>query len=138
MLGGGPVTLRRSQRALFTRVKGSTKQDDHNDETRVQREIIDYNEQLQDFQTDIGQLPDLCPTVSETRKRAINVARIIADNHHLRTFFLKTKTLPIHELSKQSSACQEVIHKYPQYITAITLLFIKDYQHIMDCLQLDI
>lgn len=100
-------------------------------------EIKHYTEKLKEYDTEISQLPDLSPTDLGTRKNAMKVARIITQNHHLREFFLKTKTLPMHELVKLQLVCEEVIHNYPQYITAMTLLFMMDYQHLRTCLRLD-
>lgn len=138
ILGGGTFMFRRLHLPLFKKVNVSTAKHYCDDDITMRRhDITQYTQNLKDYQIEVSRLPDLSPTESDARQNAINVARIVAENHRLRALFLETKTLPIHQLVKHASVCKDVIENYPQYITAMTVLFLRDYPHLTNCLRLD-
>lgn len=94
-------------------------------------EILHYKEQLKEYNIDLMQLPERSPKHTDARQNAVQIARMLVNNTHLRSLFLEKRKLPINELMKHVTVSRKTIERHRMYIVAIALLLIEDYQ----CLQ---
>ena len=93
------------------------------------REISHFKSRLKDFGIEFSQLA-ACTPKEENRLQAIQVAEEIAADPEMRNYFLTWKRLPL--LHEEKSQVQKLTMKRQrEYITALTLIFIENYQVLM-------
>jgi RNA polymerase sigma factor len=94
------------------------------------REITHFKSRLKDFGIEFSQLAASTPQEPENRLQAIQVAEEIAGDPEMRNYFLTWKRLPL--LHDEKSQRQKLTMKRQrEYITALTLIFIENYQVLM-------
>jgi RNA polymerase sigma factor len=94
------------------------------------REISHFKSRLKDFGIEFSQLAASTPKEPVNRLQAIQVAEEIAGDPEMRNYFLTWKRLPL--LHDEKSQRQKLTMKRQrEYITALTLIFIENYQVLM-------
>jgi len=107
-------------------------------ESSLRREEIQhYKEKLKEFQIDLLELPDISPKHADARQNAISVALIVVKDAELRNSFLEKKRLPMKELMKQVEVSRKTVERNRNYIVAVILLLMEDYQYLQSYLQLE-
>ncbi|MCM3718728.1 hypothetical protein [Fictibacillus phosphorivorans] len=93
-------------------------------------EITHFKSRLKDFGIEFSQLAVSTPKETENRLQAIQVAEEIAADPEMRNYFLTWKRLPLlHD--EQSQVQKLTMKRQREYITALTLIFIENYQVLM-------
>jgi hypothetical protein len=83
-----------------------------------------------EFGIDFSQLVASSPRDDHHRIQAIRLAEEIAKNPEMRSYFLTWKRLPL--LHDQKSQQQKLtMKKQREYITALTLIFVENYQVLL-------
>jgi RNA polymerase sigma factor len=94
------------------------------------REISHFKSRLKDFGIEFSQLAASTPREPENRLQAIKVAEEIAGDPEMRNYFLTWKRLPL--LHDERTLHQKLtMKKQREYITALTLIFIENYQVLL-------
>ncbi|WP_162264992.1 RNA polymerase sigma-I factor [Aneurinibacillus sp. XH2] len=100
-------------------------------------EILHYRERLREFDIELEELPEYTPRHADARKNMIHIARMIADNKKLREAFLEKKKIPVKYLLQFISFSRKTVERNRNYIVAITLIFIENYQYLRSYIQVD-
>lgn len=107
-------------------------------ESSLRREEIQhYKEKLEEFHIDLQELPEISPKHADARQNAISVASIVARDVELRNSFLDKKRLPMKELMKRVEVSRKTVERNRNYIVAVILLLMEDYQYLQSYLQLE-
>jgi RNA polymerase sigma factor len=100
-------------------------------------EILHYRERLLEFDIELEALPEYTPRHVDARNNMISIARMIAENKQLRDAFLEKKKIPVKYLLRFISFSRKTIERNRNYIVAITLIFIENYQYLRSYIQMD-
>ncbi|WP_286883107.1 RNA polymerase sigma-I factor [Aneurinibacillus sp. UBA3580] len=100
-------------------------------------EILHYRERLREFDIVLEDLPEYTPRHADARNNMIRIARMIADNEKLRESFLMKKKIPVKYLLQFISFSRKTVERNRNYIVAITLIFIENYQYLRSYIQID-
>ncbi len=95
-----------------------------------QEEIARYNELLQQFGVTFAELVDLSPKHEDARRRAMEVAKLIAINPQYCSYMLTKKELPLKFLAREVSLSRKTLERQRKYIIAITLIIINDFSYL--------
>lgn len=107
-------------------------------ESSLRREEIDhYKEKLKDFGIELMDLPEISPKHADARQNAIQVAQALVGSERLRTLFTEKKKLPMKELMNEVAVSRKTVERNRNYIVAIIILLMEDYQYLHSYLQLD-
>ncbi len=93
----------------------------------IQKEIVEYNQLLEEYQISFSDLTNYCPKCNTKRQDVIKVAKLISENNKLRTYIIEKKQLPVKELQKLVSDFHQTIEKYRKYMIAVILIYIGDF-----------
>jgi RNA polymerase sigma-I factor len=94
------------------------------------KEISHFKSRLKEYGIEFNQLAASSPKDHEKRKQAIRVAEEIAGDPEMRNYFLTWKRLPLlHD--EQTQQKKLTMKRQREYITALTLIFIENYQVLM-------
>lgn len=100
-------------------------------------EVLHYRQQLREFDISLEELPEYTPRHIDARNNMIRIARMIAENEHLRETFLAKKKIPVKYLLQYISFSRKTVERNRNYIVAITLVFIGEYQFLRSYIQMD-
>jgi RNA polymerase sigma factor len=103
------------------------KDNSHLSRNQLQKEIVAFQLVLNDYKISFSDLTYSSPREAEIRQDAINIAKIISENVHLKSFLLEKKKLPIKELRKFVPTCHKTLKKYKIYFIALALIFIEGF-----------
>ncbi|MEW9669247.1 RNA polymerase sigma-I factor [Ammoniphilus sp. 3BR4] len=107
-------------------------------EARLRREEIEhYKEKLAEFKIDLMELPEISPKHADARQNAIQVARALVRSERLRSLFTEKKKLPMKELMNEVEVSRKTVERNRNYIVAIILLLMEDYQYLQSYLQIE-
>lgn len=98
-------------------------------------EVFHYRERLEQFAIKLEDLPDYTPQHADARSNMIQIARVIAEKTELRESFLEKKKIPVKYLLQYVPFSRKTLERNRNYIVAITLLFIEDYQYLRSYIQ---
>jgi RNA polymerase sigma factor len=94
------------------------------------KEISHFKMRLKDFGIEFSHLVASTPKEAENRQQALQVAEEIASDPDMRNYFLTWKRLPL--LHSESTQQQKLaMKKQREYITALTLMLIENYQVLL-------
>jgi RNA polymerase sigma factor len=100
-------------------------------------EILHYRERLKEFDIVLEELPEYTPRHADARDNMIRIAQMIADNPNLREAFLEKKKIPVKYLLQYISFSRKTVERNRNYIVAITLIFIENYQFLRSYIQVN-
>ncbi|HJV47450.1 MAG TPA: RNA polymerase sigma-I factor [Bacillota bacterium] len=107
-------------------------------ESSLRREEIQhYKEKLDEYGIKLLDLPDISPKHVDARQNAIEVARILVMNQALRKLFLEKKKLPMKDLMNEVEVSRKTVERNRNYIVAIAILLMEDYQYLQSYLQIE-
>ncbi len=100
------------------------------DEPDPAKEISHFKMRLKEYGIEFSHLVSSTPKDVENRHQAIKVAEEISKDPEMRNYFLTWKRLPL--LHNESTQHQKhTMKKQREYITALTLIFIENYQVLL-------
>ncbi|MBC9785665.1 RNA polymerase sigma factor SigI [Heliobacterium chlorum] len=101
-----------------------------NESTDRRDEIIHYNRLLQEYGISFSELVDLAPKHEDARCRAIQVAKMIADNPQYREYLKLKGSLPLKELERDVDVSRKTLERQRKYIIAVTVIFMENLEHL--------
>lgn len=88
-----------------------------------QEEILEYSKSLGDFGIAFSDLVRCAPKHRDARESLLRVARSLAENEQLFVSLVKSKKMPIHELSMQTGVHRKTLERGRKYIIATALIW---------------
>jgi RNA polymerase sigma factor len=95
-------------------------------------EIQKYNQLLESYGLSFDQLIHSSPKHKSSRSTAFQIADIIAGNEELHSFVMRTKRLPIKEISTLIEVSRKTIERHRKYILSIVLLLSSDFIYLKE------
>lgn len=90
-------------------------------------EIVRYAKRLADFGIKFSELVEICPKHEDARVRAIEAARLVAENPLLSSHMKVKKELPLKQLEDQVGVSRKTLERQRKYIIAVALILLEDY-----------
>ena len=101
-----------------------------------QLEIEAFKHRIEAFGFDLETLIDTAPKHRETRKKALEIGKILYKDEALRRTFLKTGNLPAKELQKKAKASRRVLQRSRNFIIAVFFILDSDLEVLKKYLEL--
>jgi len=93
-------------------------------------EILQFNQRLKEFGISFQELVSISPKHEDARVRAMEAAKIIAEDREMANLLLKRKELPLRLLERKVGISRKTLERQRKYIIAITLILINDFDHL--------
>jgi len=90
------------------------------------REILALNDELEEYGFDLRDLQDGSPTHRNTRESLVEIAHVLVSTPELREYLLRTKRLPLRDLSAASGASHKVLKTWRRYIVTLAVILTND------------
>jgi len=90
-------------------------------------EIVRYGKRLADFGIKFSELVDICPKHEDARQRAIETARLVANNPLFSSHMMVKKELPLKKLEDEVGVSRKTLERQRKYIIAVALILMEDY-----------
>lgn len=116
-------------------IENSVSSDENHEDELVVREatkeeIMELSQQMEEFGVSLTDVADNSPKQSRTLKSCQQVVAYGKDNKELMERFLRTKQLPITELTKGTKVSKKTIERHRKYIVALLLIYSNGYEII--------
>lgn len=112
---------------------------DWQDSVERRDDIENWKETLREFGLTLGQVIASTPKHKDARKRAMLMARIIAQNDELKARFFRTRQIPADELlslmPKKHRVSKKTVDRQKVYITAVAIAMSGDYPSLQGFLE---
>ncbi|PSR32623.1 MAG: RNA polymerase sigma-I factor [Sulfobacillus benefaciens] len=106
----------------------------HQDEESRRSEIIEYGKVLQRYGLSWDQLIKSTPKHQDSRRRAIQIGRIIAAKDEYRLHLLEKSELPLSRLVAEQGLSRKILERHRKYIAAVALLLSYDFPYLKEYL----
>jgi RNA polymerase sigma factor len=93
-------------------------------------DILEFQEQIAQFDITFAELVELCPKHIDARENAKQIAKFLANQPEYRDHLLQKKQLPMKELLKSVNCSRKTVERNRKYIIAMALIYIGDYQSL--------
>lgn len=100
------------------------------DRTATQKEIQEFTEQLQEFGLSLPDVADNCPKQERTLTACMQVLDYARRNPDLLDQLVKTKKLPLSQLTEGAGAERKTLERHRKYIVAILLAYTNGFEII--------
>lgn len=120
----GNVIARVEEREAIHRYSVQEEAQDRRDE--IQR----FTRRLLEFGIKFTHLTEDCPKHEDARERAIDCARVVAENPLLREHLLVRKELPLKQLETRVEVSRKTLERQRRYIIAVSLIMVEDFYHL--------
>lgn len=100
------------------------------DEETRRYEIEEYQEHLRRYGIALMDLPKVVPKHRDARDRAVQIARVIAENQDFRQVLVEKQELPVKLLMAELQVSKKLIERHRKYIIAVALVLINDLPHL--------
>lgn len=100
------------------------------DRTATQKEIQEFTEQLQEFGLSLPDVADNCPKQERTLTACMQVLDYARRNPDLLDQLVKTKKLPLSQLTEGAGAERRTLERHRKYIVAILLAYTNGFEII--------
>lgn len=97
-------------------------------------EVQQYIQQLAAYNLDLKALAAATPKHRQARLRAMQAARLLADNPALRKHVETRKELPLKELETMLSVSRKTLERQRKYIIGLFIILTGDYQYLSEYL----
>ncbi|MCW2278068.1 RNA polymerase sigma factor SigI [Heliophilum fasciatum] len=88
-------------------------------------EIVEYNRLLQEYGISFQELVRCSPKHEDARRRAIQVARLVAETPRHRDYLKLKGTLPLKALEREVGVSRKTMERQRKYIIAVAVLFME-------------
>lgn len=93
-------------------------------------EIIIFTRKLKEFGISFQELVAISPKHEDARVRAMEAARIIAEDENLSAYLLSKKELPLKHIEAKVGISRKTLERQRKYIIAITLVLLNDFDYL--------
>lgn len=93
------------------------------------------NQLLSDYGVRFSDLVKVSPKHQDARDRALEVARILANDPELLRFLTQRKSLPLKELEKLVKVSRKTLERQRKYIITLTLILIGEFHYLQEYLK---
>jgi len=98
------------------------------EEARERREeIARYARRLAEFGIGFMELTEVSPQHSDARERALEAARVVANNPIFREHLRAKKELPLKQLETMVGVSRKTLERQRKFIIAVALILIEDF-----------
>lgn len=104
--------------------------EEFHDRTATQKEIQEFTGQLQEFGLSLSDIADNCPKQERTLTACMRVLDYARQNPDLLDQLVKTKKLPLSQLSEGAGAERKTLERHRKYIVAILLAYTNGFEII--------
>ena len=104
----------------------------HGEAQDRREEILRYQARLKEYGISLQELVELTPKHDDARKRAMQAARIVADNAEYRAHLLKRGELPLKSLETEVQVSRKTLERQRKYIIAIALALTDDFVYLRE------
>lgn len=101
-----------------------------NESIERREEIILYSNMLKEYGISFSELVELSPKHEDARLRAMEVAKLIAEDENLTQHLLTKKALPLKHILPFTDLSRKTLERQRKYIIAIVLILINDFEHL--------
>jgi len=106
------------------------------DEARSRREEIGaYEERLGQFGLSLDELVRICPRHEDSRRTAMAVGRMVAEDPELTAHLLERHELPMKALEDRVAVSRKTLERQRKYIIAVALMAGGSFPHLQDYLR---
>jgi RNA polymerase sigma factor len=106
------------------------------DETRSRREeIAEFGRRLAHFGLSLEELARISPRHEDSRRAAMAVGRMVAEDPELRTHLLTRHELPMKALERRVAVSRKTLERQRKYIIAVALMASGDFPHLSEYLR---
>jgi len=98
-------------------------------------EVVRFEARLKEMGIGLGELVRLSPRHRDSRQRAQQVARYLAEHPELGRQALARRRLPVRELEKALGLGRDVLQRNRKYILALTLILLEEFPYLQDYLR---
>lgn len=99
------------------------------------QEIAGYREALAAYGISLEELVRVSPRHEDARRRAMEVARLVASDPRLREHLQTHRTLPIRELEMQCHLSRKTLERQRKYIIAVAIIYLGEYHFLQEYLR---
>ncbi|QGG46690.1 RNA polymerase sigma factor SigI [Heliorestis convoluta] len=103
-----------------------------NEATDRRAEIVQYDKLLRDFGLSFAELVEVSPKHEDARRRAIDVARLIAETKEYRDYLKVKGSLPLKALEKEVDMSRKTLERQRKYIIAVTVIFLENLEYLKE------
>jgi RNA polymerase sigma factor len=94
------------------------------------QEIIRYKELLSTYGVGFDVLEKASPKHKQARERAFLAAKVLAEDHEMRSYLTKKKMLPLNLLEKKVEISRKTLERQRTYIVAVAIILMEDLPHL--------
>lgn len=98
-------------------------------------EIFRLNQMLSDYGISFSELVKISPKHEDARRRALEVARTMAEDEKLKEYLLKRRALPLKALQERVSVSRKTLERQRKYIITLTLILIGEFYFLQEYLK---
>ncbi|MBN8237241.1 RNA polymerase sigma factor SigI [Halobacillus kuroshimensis] len=98
-------------------------------------EILEFQQELERYRLSFEELIEVSPKHRDARESAVQVARLVYDDHDLRAQVLEKGRLPIKDLVDRVDVSKKTLERNRKFIIALVLIFKGDYIYLKDYLK---
>lgn len=106
------------------------------DRTAAKKEIREFTDQLQKFGLSLSDIADNCPKQDRTLSACIQTLDYARQNPELLDQLVKTKKLPLSQLTTGAGVDRKTLERHRKYIVAILLAYTNGFEIIRDHLSM--
>lgn len=96
----------------------------------TKEEILELSEQMEEFGVSLTDVADNSPKQARTLRACQSVVAYAKENEEIMDEFLRTKRLPLAELTKGAKVARKTIERHRKYIVALLLIYSNGYEII--------
>ncbi|WP_017756330.1 RNA polymerase sigma-I factor [Calidifontibacillus oryziterrae] len=90
-------------------------------------EIFEYQKLLLTYDITFEVLTSQCPKHIDARENAKKIAKVVYENHHIRSYLEEKRRLPVSELEDIVACSRKTIERNRKYIIAMALIYIGNF-----------
>lgn len=98
-------------------------------------EIFRLNQLLSEYGVRFSELVKISPKHQDARDRALEVARILANDPELLKYLTHRKALPLKELEKVVKVSRKTLERQRKYIITLTLILVGEFHYLQEYLK---
>jgi RNA polymerase sigma factor len=97
--------------------------------TQVERrqEVEAYARRLREFGLTLEELARVCPRHQDSRRTAVAIGRLVAEDPQLREYLFTRRELPLRALAERVPVSRKTLERQRRFIVAVALLFAGDF-----------
>jgi len=93
-------------------------------------EIVRYSKRLAEFGIRFSELVEVSPKHEDARIRALEAARIVAEQPLLAQHMLTKRELPLKQLEDRVGVSRKTLERQRKFIIAVALIMLEDFYHL--------